>query len=232
MTRNRRGGPQSGVRSLKPRLQKTGRKAGSTRWLQRQLSDSYVHRARVAGYRSRAAFKLIELDDRFSLLQPGRKVVDLGAAPGSWSQVCVERVGLGSVVALDLLEIEPIKGVVTQQGDINDPEDIRRLTKLLRGKADVLLSDLAAPTTGHRATDHLRTIALAENAADVANELLAAGGSAVIKFFQGSDEAQLFDYVRARFERVQRIKPAASRSDSVELYILARGFRGMSPLLE
>ncbi len=226
----KRGG--TGVRSLKPRLHKARRKAGSNRWLQRQLSDTFVHQARAAGYRSRAAFKLIELDDRFSLFRRDQRVVDLGAAPGSWSQVAVERATAGQVVALDLLETEPLEGVTVLQGDLNDEDTPARLSTALGGPADLVLSDLAMPTTGHRATDHLRTMALAESAADVATQLLAPGGALVLKFFQGADEAQLFDELRKMFERVQRVKPAASRSDSVELYMVARGFRGLSPLLE
>ena len=221
-----------GGRALKPRLKKARRKEGSTRWLRRQLSDVYVQRANVAGYRSRAAFKLIQLDDRFSLLRPGQAVLDLGAAPGSWSQVSAERVSPGRVVALDLVPLEPIPGVVGLQGDLLAAGCVGRLELALGKKADVVLSDLAAPTTGHRATDLLRTMTLAEAAADAAVSLLSAGGSAVIKIFQGADEADLFDFLRHRFERVQRVKPAASRSDSIELYTVARGFQGDVGVLE
>ncbi len=231
MTR-RKGGSGHAGRALKPRLKKARRKEGSTRWLRRQLSDVYVQRANVAGYRSRAAFKLIQLDDRFSLLRPGQAVLDLGAAPGSWSQVCAERVSPGRVVGLDLVALEPIPGVLSLQGDLLAEGSVRRLELALGRQADVVLSDLAAPTTGHRVTDHLRTMALAEAAANAAVSLLAVGGSAVIKFFQGTDEADLFGFLQHRFERVQRVKPAASRSDSIELYMVARGFQGDGELLE
>ncbi len=222
----------SGGRSLKQRLKQPRRKAGSTRWLQRQLSDTYVQRARASGYRSRAAFKLIQLDDRFTMLRPGQRVLDLGAAPGGWSQVCAQRVERGRVVALDLLAIDPIPGVVQLQSDLFADDSVDRLESVLEGQADVVLSDLAAPTTGHRATDHLRTMALAEAAVDVAFELLCVSGTAVIKFFQGADEDQLYARLQGGFDRVQRVKPGASRQDSIELYMVARGFRGRGDPLE
>ncbi len=224
--------PTAGGRALKQRLKQTRRKAGSARWLQRQLADSYVQEAKAAGYRSRAAFKLRQLDERFGLLRRGQRVVDLGAAPGSWSQVCAERVSPGRTVGVDLLPMEPIAGAVLVQGDLLAEKTLGSIKEALGGPADVVLSDLAAPTTGHRSTDHLRTMALAEAAADIAGVLLGPGGCAVIKFFQGADEAQLFARLRADFERVQRVKPPASRSDSVELYIVARSFRGASTVLE
>ncbi len=222
----------SGGRSLKQRLKQGRRKAGSARWLQRHLSDAYVQRARASGYRSRAAFKLIRLDDRFTILRRGQRVLDLGAAPGGWSQVCAQRVERGRVVAVDLVEIEPISGVVQLQVDLLADDSVDRLEAALGGRADVVLSDLAAPTTGHRATDHLRTMALAEAATDVAFDVLRDGGSAVIKIFQGADEDQLYARLRGGFDRVQRVKPSASRQDSIELYMVARGFRGRGDPLE
>ncbi len=219
----------AGGRTLRQRLKRTKRKSESARWLRRQLADGYVQQAKAAGYRARAAFKLIQLDDRFHFLAPGRRVVDLGAAPGSWSQVCVERVrpdrSGGRVVALDKAAMAPLPQVRFLQIDLSAGDVVERLRALLDADADVVLSDIAAPTTGHRATDHLRTLALAAAAADVAGELLGDGGTAVIKLFQGADERDLYAHLAAAFERVQRVKPRASRSDSVELYLVAQGYR-------
>ena len=232
MTARGKGPAGSAGRSLKQRLKQGRRKAGSARWLQRHISDVYVQRARASGYRSRAAFKLIQLDDRFKILRRGQHVLDLGAAPGSWSQVCAQRVKHGRVVAVALLAIDAIPGVVSLQIDLLANDGIDRLDAVLERPADVVLSDLAAPTTGHRATDHLRTMALAEAAADVAHEVLCVGGAAVIKFFQGADEDELYARLRRGFDRVQRVKPSASRQDSIELYMVARGFRGRGDPLE
>lgn len=206
------------------------RKAGSTRWLQRQLNDPYVQQARKSGYRSRAAFKLGQIDDRFSLLRPGARVVDLGAAPGGWTQVAVERVRPqetgGQVVAFDLSEMESVAGALVLRGDIYDETAPAALRAALTGPADVVLCDMAAPATGHAATDHLRTLALGEAAFELACELLAEGGAFVVKVLQGADEPAFFAALRQRFTTVRRHKPPASRRDSTELYLVATGFRG------
>jgi 23S rRNA (uridine2552-2'-O)-methyltransferase len=227
------GGAAGSSRGLTQRVKTArGRKLGSTRWLQRQLNDPYVQEAQRLGYRSRAAFKLAQIDDKFALLKPGQRVVDLGAAPGGWLQVAAERLKLtdpskGSVlVGLDLLEIEPVAGAVILQGDFNDDDAPARLREPLGGPADVVLSDMAVATTGHAATDHLRTVALAEMAVAFAADVLAPGGSLAIKVFQGSDEPALFEQLRALFDNVRRFKPKASRSDSVEMFIVASGFKG------
>jgi 23S rRNA (uridine2552-2'-O)-methyltransferase len=204
-----------------------GRKTSSIRWLQRQLNDPYVAEAKRRGYRSRAAFKLIELDDRFHLLKPGLRVLDLGAAPGGWSQIARERVGpSGRVVAVDIRPIEPLPDVVTIEADIALPETDARIREALGGMADVVLSDMAASATGHAQTDHLRTLALVEAAVDCARGLLAPGGSFVAKVLQGGTEAALLAAMKREFERVKHAKPPASRSDSAEMYVVATGFRG------
>ena len=198
----------------------------STRWLERQLNDPYVREAKAKGFRSRAAFKLIELDRKFHLLKKGATVLDLGAAPGGWSQVAAERVGAsGRVVAIDLLEIAPIAGVEILQGDLRYGEALERLETLSGGKADVILSDMAAPTTGHRATDHLRTVALFEAALDLAGRALKPGGAFVGKVFQGGATGDLLARIKERFREVKHVKPPASRAESVELYLVAIGFR-------
>ena len=201
-----------------------GRSTASQRWLARQLNDPYVKAAQAAGWRSRAAFKLIELDDRFHLLQPGARIVDLGAAPGGWTQVALRR-DAGPVVAIDLLPIDPIPGATLLQGDFHDPEAPARLHALLGGPADVVLSDMAPNTTGHPNTDHLRIMALAELALDFALQVLAPGGAFVAKVFQGGSERQMLDRMKAHFATVRHAKPPASRKDSSELYVVATGFR-------
>jgi 23S rRNA (uridine2552-2'-O)-methyltransferase len=206
-----------------------GRSVSSQRWLQRQLDDPYVRRAKGEGYRSRAAYKLTEIDDKYRLFRPGLKVVDLGAAPGGWSQVAAARVGAGKggrVVAIDLLEIEPIPNVEFARIDFLDNAAPAKLKDMLAGKADVVLCDMAANTTGHRKTDHLRIMALIEAAAEFARETLAPGGSFLAKVIQGGTEAQLLADLKRDFTRVKHVKPPASRSDSAELYVLATGFRG------
>jgi 23S rRNA (uridine2552-2'-O)-methyltransferase len=204
-----------------------GREVSSTRWLARQLNDPYVREAREKGYRSRAAFKLIELDQKFHFLKKGAVVLDLGAAPGGWSQVAAARAGeTGRVVAADILETEPIAGVEILQADIRDSATPARLTAALHGPADVVLSDMAAPTTGHRPTDHLRTTALFEAALDVAEQVLKPGGVFVGKVFQGGATGDLLARVKQRFRDVRHVKPPASRAESVELYLVATGFRG------
>ena len=206
------------------------RKLSSTLWLQRQLNDPYVHEAKRQGYRSRAAFKLIQLDERFHILKPGLRVVDLGAAPGGWTQVAVQKVGGGkrgsAVVGMDILEWDPIPGAVTLQGDFLADDAPDRLKAALGGPADVVLSDMAAPTTGHPSTDHLRIIGLVEVALHFALEVLTPGGTFVAKVFQGGTEKTLLDLLKTNFTSVRHAKPPASRQGSAETYVVAMGFRG------
>jgi 23S rRNA (uridine2552-2'-O)-methyltransferase len=220
---------KSGRGEVRVRVKTTKqRKASSNRWLERQLNDPYVRAAKEEGYRSRAAFKLVELDDKFRFLKQGAHVLDLGAAPGGWSQVAARRVGdTGAVVGADILEIQPLPGIVLLQCDLLDPGTPARLKAALGGPADVVLTDMAAPTTGHRATDHLRTTALFEAALDVAEDVLKPGGAFVGKVFQGGAAGELLTRIKTLFREVKHVKPPASRSESVELYLVARGFRGM-----
>jgi 23S rRNA (uridine2552-2'-O)-methyltransferase len=207
-------------------LKKKGRRPSSTRWLERQFRDPYVAQAKARGYRSRAAFKLIELDDKFHFLSRGARVADLGAAPGGWSQVAAERVGReGKIVAADILKMEPLPNTEILQIDLFARDAVSRLETALGGAADVVLSDMAAPTTGHRDTDHLRTLALFESAFDIAGRLLRPGGTFVGKFFQGGVSGELFARLKQRFKAVKHVKPPASRKESVEVYVVARGFR-------
>lgn len=201
-----------------------GRSAASQRWLTRQLNDPYVAAATREGWRSRAAFKLIELDERFHLLTPGARVIDLGAAPGGWTQVALRR-GAARVVALDLLAMETVAGASIVLGDFSDPAMPERLTELLGGPADLVLSDMAPNTTGHGPTDHLRIVALAEQALDFARAVLAPGGSFVAKVLQGGTEQQLLAPMKRDFRSVRHAKPPASRKESRELYVVAQGFR-------
>lgn len=202
------------------------RTVSSRRWLERQARDPYVKGARAKGYRSRAAFKLIQLDDRFGLLRPGARVVDLGAAPGGWSQVAQARVGPGGrVVAVDTLAIEPIGGVTLLRADAREDDTLAAVRAALAGAADVVLSDMAAPATGDRATDHLRVVALAEAALNIACRLLAPGGAFVCKVLQGGAAAELLARVKRDFRTVRHAKPPASRTDSREVYLVAQGFR-------
>ncbi len=223
---------QGGVRQLGVRLKTArGRTTSSQRWLERQLNDPYVAAAHREGWRSRAAFKLIEIDDKYRILKPGQRVVDLGAAPGGWSQVAAQRVksvdAKGQVVAIDYLAFDPIPGVEIVQLDFMDDSAPEQLKALLRGRrADVVLSDMAAPTTGHTATDHLRIIGLAEAALAFALEVLEPNGAFLCKVFQGGAERDLLDQLKRSFAIVRHIKPPASRSGSAELYVLATGFRG------
>jgi len=203
------------------------RKPSSRAWLERQINDPYVARAQREGFRSRAAFKLAEIDDKFHLLKSGARVVDLGAAPGGWSEIAARRVGQGGrVIALDILDLRPIAGVEFLKLDFLDDTAPARLKALLGGKADLVLSDMAANTTGHRQTDHLRIMALAEAAAHFAREVLAEGGSFLCKVLQGGTENALLAALKRDFATVKHVKPPASRSDSAELYLLAKGFRG------
>jgi 23S rRNA (uridine2552-2'-O)-methyltransferase len=203
------------------------RTPSSRAWLERQISDPYVARARQEGFRSRASFKLAEIDDKYHLLKSGGRVVDLGAAPGGWSEIAARRVGAkGRVIAIDLLEMKPLAGVEFLHLDFLDEMAPHRLKAMLGGKADVVLSDMAANATGHRQTDHLRIMGLAEAAAHFAREVLEEGGSFLCKVLQGGTEAALLADLKRDFTNVKHVKPPASRADSAELYLLARGFRG------
>ncbi|UCH73940.1 MAG: RlmE family RNA methyltransferase [Rhodospirillales bacterium] len=228
MTADRGGAHRPGAsRQRKTRVRTAkGRTTSSTRWLQRQLNDPYVAEARRHGYRSRAAFKLAEIDDKFHLLGPGKRVVDLGAAPGGWVQVALARVGpSGRVVGLDLAAIEPIGDAILLAGDFLDEGAPERLRDALGGSADVVLSDMAAPSTGHARTDHLRIVALAEAALAFALEILVPGGAFVAKVRQGGSEHALLQAMRRSFQRVSHFKPRSSRKESAELYVVATGFR-------
>jgi len=212
-----------GAKSVRVKSAK-GRSASSTRWLERQLNDPYVRAAKSKGYRSRAAFKLIELDGKFHFLKKGARVLDLGAAPGGWSQVAAAR-GC-RIVATDILEMEPVAGVEFVRADFLDAQTPARLKAVLGGPADVVLSDMAAPTTGHRATDHIRTMALLEAALDITSEVLKPGGAFVGKVFQGGATGDLLARIKRQFASVKHVKPPASRAESVELYLVAMGFKG------
>ena len=226
------GGGRKSDRDLKVRVKSAkGRKVGSTLWLQRQLNDPYVARARTEGYRSRAAYKIKELDERYKLFRRGQRVVDLGAAPGGWSQVAALATGSTDesplVVALDYLDMEPIPGVRFLKRDFNDEEAPDALIALMDGhKADLVLSDMAAPTTGHRATDHIRIMALVELAAHFAIQVLSPGGVFVTKVFQGGTEHELLGMLKRHFATTLHAKPPASRSGSAETYLIAKGFKG------
>jgi len=201
-----------------------GRSGISQRWLQRQLNDPYVRAAQQAGYRSRAAFKLVELDERFELLRPGLRVVDLGAAPGGWTQVAAAKGA--RIVALDLLPMDPVAGAIVLQGDFQEAAVEAAVREAMQGPADLVLSDMAPNTTGHNATDHLRIVGLAELALAFAAQVLAADGTFVAKVFQGGTERDLLAALKRDFRLVRHAKPPASRKDSSELYVVASGFRG------
>ncbi|MEL7486285.1 MAG: RlmE family RNA methyltransferase [Pseudomonadota bacterium] len=206
---------------------KTGRyrKHSSTLWLHRQLNDPYVARAKAEGYRSRAAYKLIELDDKFGLLKRGARVVDLGCAPGGWLQVAVKK-NAEKVVGIDYLGTDNVAGAEILELDFLEPEAPEKLKAILGGETDLVLSDMAAPTTGHKSTDHLRVVALAEAALDFALDVLAPGGAFACKVFAGGAEGDLLATLKANFEMVKHAKPKASRSDSSEKYVVATGFKG------
>ena len=212
----------------KVKLKPGQRTLSSRQWLERQLNDPYVKRAKSEGYRSRAAYKLAEIDDKVKFLMRGARVVDLGAAPGGWSQIAAERVGAGKgrVIAIDVLEMEPVAGVEFLRLDFLDEGAPEKLKAMLGGPADVVLCDLAANATGHRRTDHLKIMALVEAAAEFAREALAPGGTFLAKVIQGGTEASLLASLKRDFASVQHIKPPASRAGSAELYVLATGFRG------
>jgi 23S rRNA (uridine2552-2'-O)-methyltransferase len=225
------GSGREGGRALKTRV-KTARKRSlsSTLWLERQLNDPFVARAKREGFRSRAAYKLSEIDDKYKLFKPGGRIVDLGAAPGGWAQVAAARVksqeGRGRVIGIDLLEIEPIAGVELRVMDFHDETAPALLRAWLDGAADGVMSDMAANATGHRKTDHLRIIGLADLAADFACGVLAPGGFFLAKVFQGGSEGELLARLKQDFAVVRHLKPKASRADSAEMYVLATGFRG------
>jgi 23S rRNA (uridine2552-2'-O)-methyltransferase len=205
------------------------RDLASTIWLQRQLNDPYVAEAKKLGYRSRAAFKLGQLDDKLHLLKPGMRIVDLGAAPGGWTQIAIERTKAltsgAKIVALDILEMGPLPPAIVLHLDFLKDEAPAILKEALEGEADLVLSDMAAPTTGHRETDHIRIIALAEVAYEFAAEVLAPGGAFVAKVFQGGSEKDLLSRLKGDFATVRHVKPPASRSGSAEVYVVAQGFR-------
>ena len=225
-----------GQRDLRVRVKTArGRKLSSTRWLERQLNDPYVRRARAEGYRGRAAFKILELDDKFRFLVPGARVVDLGCAPGGWCQVAVERVNalgtkpgkaVGRVLGVDLQEVEPIAGAEIHQLDFLSEDADDRVKEWLGGKADVVMSDMAAASSGHKQTDHLRIVALCEAAAEFAFDVLEPGGTFVAKVLSGGAEGGLQTLLKQRFDTVANVKPPASRADSSEKFVVARGFRG------
>ncbi|WP_422025005.1 RlmE family RNA methyltransferase [Pyruvatibacter mobilis] len=239
MARSRRGGGSGasaggggGARELKQRVRTArGRKTSSTLWLQRQLNDPYVAAARRDGYRSRAAYKLAEIDEKYHILKPGYRVVDLGAAPGGWTQIAVKRTGVetnrgGHVIGIDLLPIETIPGATLLEGDFMGDDAPDRLKAEMGGPADVVMSDMAASATGHKATDHLRIMHLCELALEFAIEVLKPGGSFLAKVLQGGAEKDLMDMLRTNFKVVRHVKPKASRADSAEMYVLATGFKG------
>lgn len=233
----RGGGTRASGRSLSQRVHTgRGRPVGSTIWLQRQLNDPYVQEAQARGYRSRAAFKLAQLNERFGLVAPGQKVIDLGCAPGGWLQVVSEAMGSdksgeglargGRLVGIDLLPVDPLPGVVLIEGDFLDDEMPAQISAALGGPADLVLSDMAANSIGHKRTDHLRTMALAETAAHFALEVLAPKGAFVAKVLQGGTEKELLTLLKKSFTSVRHAKPPASRKDSSEMYLVAQGFRG------
>lgn len=216
----------SGTRDLSVRVKTAkGRKIGSTRWLQRQLNDPYVAQAKKDGYRSRAAYKLIELDEKFRFLKPGMRAIDLGAAPGGWTQVVIERCPRAQVIALDILEMQPLAGAMILQGDFMDDATPGLLKKTMGGRVDLVLSDIAPNTTGHAATDHIRIVMMVEAAAHFAFEVLKPGGCFVAKVRQGGTENELLAELKKHFTTVKHAKPKASRQDSAETYLVATRFR-------
>ena len=217
-------------RGLTVRVKKGKLKASSRAWLERHLNDPYVRRSKADGYRSRAAYKLTEIDDRYKLLTKGMRVVDLGAAPGGWTQIAVERCASATaesrVAAIDYLPVDPIAGATILELDFLDETAPQKLLDALDGPPDIVLSDMAAPTTGHRRTDHLKTMYLCDVAADFAVKVLKPGGHFLTKTFQGGTEGDLLTMLKQNFATVHHVKPPASREGSVELYLLAKGFKG------
>ena len=223
--------PAGAARVLRTRIKKkSGLKESSRRWLERHMNDPYVQRSKADGYRSRAAYKLIEIDERYNLLKPGMRVIDLGAAPGGWCQVAAARTGSSEadprVVGIDYLEMDPVPGAPVLLMDFLEDEAPARLAEALGGEPDIVLSDMAAPTTGHRRTDHIRTMHLCEVAADFAISVLKPGGHFLAKTFQGGTEAALLNRLKQNFRSVHHVKPPASREESAELYLLAKDFKG------
>ncbi|WP_417277645.1 RlmE family RNA methyltransferase [Celeribacter sp.] len=225
-----------GARDLRVKVKSArGRKLSSTLWLERQLNDPYVKRARDEGYRGRAAFKIMEIDDKFRFLLPGARVVDLGCAPGGWCQVAVKRVNalgeksgkkIGTILGVDLQEVEPIAGTEIHQLDFMEDDADQKVKDWLGGEADVVMSDMAAASSGHKQTDHLRIMALCEAAAYLAFDVLSPGGTFVAKVLAGGAEGDLQKLLKQKFEKVQHFKPPSSRSDSSEKFVVATGFRG------
>lgn len=219
------------TRVMKTRIKKkSGLKESSRRWLERHMNDPYVQQAKIDGYRSRAAYKLIEIDDRYKILKHGMRIVDLGAAPGGWCQVAARKLGSTDekplIAAIDYLEMDPVPGCVILKKDFLDEDAPAKLIEALGGQPDVVISDMAAPTTGHRRTDHIRTTHLGEVAADFAISVLKPGGHFLTKAFQGGSENDLLTMLKQNFKTVHHVKPPASRDESVELFLLAKDFKG------
>ncbi|MFH1797657.1 MAG: RlmE family RNA methyltransferase [Pseudomonadota bacterium] len=225
------------TRVMKTRIKKkSGLKESSRRWLERHMNDPYVQQAKIDGYRSRAAYKLIEIDDRYKILKHGMRIVDLGAAPGGWCQVAARKLGSTDekplIAAIDYLEMDPVPGCVILKKDFLDEDAPAKLIEALGGPPDVVISDMAAPTTGHRRTDHIRTTHLGEVAADFAISVLKPGGHFLTKAFQGGSENDLLTMLKQNFKTVHHVKPPASRDESVELFLLAKDFKGRKPTEE
>lgn len=229
MTKPPVGGNRTG-RKLGQKVKKGKLKASSRRWLERHINDPYVQRARLEGYRARAAFKLLEIDEKHNILAGAKRIIDLGAAPGSWSQIAAKVTGSSDadprVAAIDFLEMDPLPGVTILQMDFLEPDAPEKLIAAVGGTPNLVISDMAAPTTGHRQTDHLRTMHLCEVAAHFAVEVLAEGGHFLAKTFQGGTERELLNMLKQNFKQVIHVKPGASRAESVEMFLLAKGFKG------
>ncbi len=209
-------------------IARNARTESSKKWIERQLQDPYVRKAKDAGFRSRAAYKLLEIDEEVGLLRRGQRVIDLGCAPGGWIQVALLK-GAAEVVGIDLLPVDPIEGATIFEGDVNEPADVAKVLAMLSGPPDLILSDMAANTTGHKQTDHLRTVALVELAVDFAIAHLAPGGSFCSKVFQGGTTRDLLDTLKQHFQTVKHIKPPASRAGSPEIFVVAKGFKKQNP---
>ena len=229
MTKPPVGGNRTG-RKLGQKVKKGKLKASSRRWIERHINDPYVQRAKLEGYRARAAFKLLEIDEKHDILAGAKRIIDLGAAPGSWSQIAAKVTGSHDtdprVAAIDFLEMDPLPGVRILQMDFLDPQAPEKLIEAVGGTPDLVISDMAAPTTGHRQTDHIRTMHLCEVAAHFAVEVLAEGGHFLAKTFQGGTERDLLNMLKQNFRQVIHVKPGASRAESVEMFLLAKGFKG------